>query len=204
MKCPTSPHSKWLGWLVCSLLLCLSAAPAPAKSAKELDIADTVAANRILTKLEALVIASQQGTFLSSRGPFTFFAPTNSAFSKLPPEVFAALLRPENQVRLQDILLFHIVNGKKLYAKDLMKATSLLSCEGAPLLVKTAKSGTQFVMKAKITHADIKCVNGIIHQIDTVLMPPESTLPPLILDAPAPQMDTNVAPLETNAPPAVQ
>ena len=166
-----------------------------AKQPKMLDIADTVAANPILTQLALMVQGSDLITFLSSRGPFTLFAPTDAAFSKLPPGTLAALLRPENQVRLQDILLFHLVNAKKLTAKDLLTTTSLLSCQGNPLAIKKSKSGTQFVLKAKITHADIRCLNGVIDEIDTVLMPPESALPPLIVSPSAPA---------TNAPPVNQ
>jgi len=146
---------------------------------KMLDIADTVATNRILTKMAAVLQSSELITFLSSRGPFTLFAPTDAAFSKLPPDTLAALLRPENKERLQGILLFHVVNGKSLTAKDLAPLTSLLSCEGNPLAIKKTKSGVQMVLKAKIVHADIRCLNGIINEIDTVLMPPESALPPL-------------------------
>ncbi len=204
MKSPISLRPPWLRLPFWVLLLASLSYPVAAKPAKLLDITDTVASNRILTKLEALVVASEQATFLSSKGPFTFFAPTNSAFSKLPPETLEALLRPENKVRLQEILLFHIVNGKKLSAKDLSKATTLLSCQGAPLAFKTTKSGTQTVQKAKIVHADIKCLNGYIHEIDTVLMPPESTLPPLAPPAAEPPPVTNAAPVDTNTAPGVQ
>jgi len=166
-----------------------------AKPPKMLDIADTIAANPIMTQFAAIVNGSDLGTFLSSRGPFTVFAPTDSAFSKLPPGTLDALLRPENKERLQDILLFHVVNGKKLTGKDLLTTTSLLSCQGGTLPIKKAKSGTQLVLKAKITRTDIRCLNGIIHEIDTVLMPPESALPPIAAPPPPP------APASTNAPP---
>ena len=183
----TAPH--WI--LPALLLLGFLSAPALAKPAKIRDLADTVAANPILTKFAAMVRASDLGTFLSSRGPFTLFVPTDSAFSKLPPGMFEVLLRPENKVRLQDILLFHVVNGKRLTAKDLLPLKTVLSCQGAPLTFRTSHAGTQFVMKAKIVHADIRCQNGILSEIDTVLMPPEASLPPIA--APPPQ---------TNAPPA--
>jgi uncharacterized surface protein with fasciclin (FAS1) repeats len=138
------------------------------------------------------------------------FLPTDSAFSRLPPDTIAALLRPENKERLQDIVLFHVVSSKAWTSKDLQTATSLLSCEGtppSPLTIHKTKSGTQLVNKAKILHADIKCLNGTIHEIDTVLMPPEKTLPPLVMgpppavtNAPAatPPADTNAAPAAVN------
>ena len=173
----------------CLLLATLFAFAGPrleATPAKLLDIADTVSANPILTKLSALLQSSEMTTFLSSRGPFTFFAPTDAAFDRLPPGTLDALLRPENKERLQDIVLFHVVNGKKWMAKDLLTATALLSCEGNPLTIKKTKTGTQLVLKAKIVHADIRCLNGVIHEIDTVLMPPESALPPIAPPRPPP------------------
>jgi uncharacterized surface protein with fasciclin (FAS1) repeats len=193
------------------ILSAIGVGPMEAKPAKILDMADAVAANRILTKLSAVLQASDMATFLSSKGPFTLFAPTDSAFSKLPPGTLGELLRPENKERLQHILLFHVVSGKKPTAKDMLTIPSLMSCEGSPLSLKTTKSGAQFVLKAKIIHADIKCENGIIHEIDTVLMPPESSLPPLApppapappppTNAPAnPSADTNTIPVAPPAP----
>jgi len=199
--------------LLTALLLGLSCLHSQAKPAKLRDIADTIAANPILTQFAKMIQGSGLGTFLSSRGPFTLFVPTDSAFSKLPPDMLDTLMLPENQIRLEDILLFHVVNGKRLTAKDLLLLKSVLSCEGdppTPLLFKTSHSGTQFVMKAKIIHADIKCANGIIHEIDTVLMPPEGSLPPVATSVPPSPVAvtpmTNAAPVNpstgTNAPSA--
>ncbi len=177
------------------------------KAPKMMDIADTIAANRITTKFATMLQASEMATFLSSKGPFTVFLPTDSAFSKLPPGVLDALLRPENKERLQDILLFHVVNGKRLNAKDLLPITSLLSCQGSPIAIHTTKAGTQMVMKAKIIHADIRCMNGVIHEIDAVLMPPEKSLPPLVTTPPPPPPATNAPaatpPTDTNAAPTM-
>ena len=185
-------------WLLPALLLGFLGAPAEGKPAKVRDLADAVAANPILTKFATMVQASDLGTFLSSRGPFTLFVPTDSAFAKLPPGMLETLLRPENKERLQHILLFHVVNGKRLTAKDLLPLKTVLSCEGTALTFKTTRTGAQLVLKAKIVHADIKCQNGIINEIDTVLMPPETALPPI---APPPPPAPPPA-LETNAPPA--
>ena len=146
------------------------------KTPKNRDLADTIANSVILTKFSALVQASNLGTFLSSRGPFTLFVPTNSAFSKLPPGMFEDLLLPENQTQLQRVVLFHLVNGKLWDAKDLLSVKSLISCEGNPLPIKSSKSKTQFVLKSRIIHANIKCANGVIHEIDTMLMPPQVVL----------------------------
>jgi uncharacterized surface protein with fasciclin (FAS1) repeats len=191
-------------WLLPALLLTLPLATAEAKPAKIKDLADTIAANPILTKFSSMIAASDLGTFLSSRGPFTVFAPTDSAFSKLPPGTLETLLRPENKVRLQDILLCHVVNSRRLGAKDLVPLKAVLSCQGTILPVRTSHSGTQFVMKSKIVSADNKCANGIINQIDTVLMPPESALPPIAAPPPpAPATNAPAAtPPDTNAPAA--
>lgn len=202
-------------WLLPMLVLGLLGAPALGKPPKIRDLADTVAANPILTKFAAMVQASDLGTFLSSRGPFTLFAPTDSAFAKLPPGMLDVLLQPENKVRLQDILLFHVVNGKRLTSKDLLPLKMVLSCQGSPLTFRTTHTGAQLVLKAKITHADIRCQNGVINEIDTVLMPPETALPP-IAPPPAPAVvpitnaatanpaaSTNAAPADTNAAPII-
>jgi uncharacterized surface protein with fasciclin (FAS1) repeats len=204
-------------WLLTALLFGFLGASSEAKTAKMRDLADTVATNPILTKFASMVQAADLGTFLSSRGPFTLFAPTDSAFSKLPPGMLETLLRPENKVRLQDIVLFHVVTPQRLTAKDLLALKSVLSCQGSPLAIKTNRVGVQYVMKAKISHADIRCQNGIINEIDSVIMPPEASLPPIVAapvvppvtslppanqDAttPAPPVDTNAAPVIPVAP----
>jgi uncharacterized surface protein with fasciclin (FAS1) repeats len=191
-------RSRFLPFVLCLTLIGLLSAPAFAKPPKQRDIADAINANPILTKFAAMVQASDLGTFLSSRGPFTVFVPTDSAFARLPPGILDELLRPENKVRLQDILLFHVVNGKRLSNKDILLLKTLPSCQGSPLTFKTGRLGTQFVMKAKIISTDIKCQNGVINEIDTVLMPPESVLPPIA----APPAAAVVA--ITNIPPANQ
>jgi hypothetical protein len=76
------------------------------------------------------------------------------------------------------------VNGQLLTAKDLLKLKSLLSCEGHPLPLHVARSGAQLVAKARILHADIRCANGLLDLVDTVLVPPGVTLPPPAPPAP--------------------
>jgi uncharacterized surface protein with fasciclin (FAS1) repeats len=189
---------------------------AGAKPSKMLDIVDTVAANKITTNFAAMIQASDLVTFLSSRGPFTIFVPADSAFSRMKPGELDLLLQPQNKERLQDILLYHIVNGKRLYAKDLITVKTLLTCESNPLTLRTSHSGTQFVLKARIVHADIRCLNGVIHQIDTLLLPPEASLPPLLPTPPPPAPptapaeaappatgDSNTPPADTNLPPSI-
>jgi len=193
---------RWAAWLLAAILTISLAWPATAKEKgpKQRDIADTINANPIMTKFAAMVQASGLGTFLSSRGPFTVFVPTDSAFAKLPPYAFEIMLQEQNKDRLQAIILYHVVNNKRLTSLDLKSLKSVLSCQGGELSVKMSKLGTQFVQKAKITHSDIKCANGVINQIDTLLMPPEGTLPPLAAPLAAP-VSTNAATDNSNAPP---
>ena len=160
------------------------------KPPKIKDLTDSVLSNRILTKFALLVQYSGQGYLLSSRGPFTLFVPTDSAFSRMPPGAFEALQRPENRDVLQRIVLFHIVNGQRLTAKDMAPLKTLLSCEGNPLPLRVNHIGYQIVSKAKIIHADIRCQNGLMDEIDAVLLPPGVSLTALVT-APLVQATTN-------------
>ncbi len=188
------------------LAFLLPGLPAAGKPAHKMqDITDAVLANRITTKFALLLRASQLASFLSSRGPFTLFLPTDSAFSRLSPDEFQTLLRPENAAVLQRIVLFHIVNGSRTGAKDLLKLKTLPSCEGTPLTIRTTRTGAQLIQKAKIIRADIRCENGLIHEIDTVLLPPGLVLPtPVPPGTPEPPTPgTNSPDTSTNIPTAV-
>ena len=191
----------WLILLLSTLGLPAATATHKAKPKRNLDLADTVDNTLILSKFASLVQASGLGTFLSSRGPFTLFVPTNSAFSKLPPGMYDDLLRPENKDQLQRIILFHLVNGATLDVKDLQKQKSLPSCEGNPIPLRTSRSGTQFVGKARLLHGDQKCANGTLNEIDTLLIPPQLVL--VAAPATPPAADTNAAPADTNVTPAI-
>jgi hypothetical protein len=189
------------------LLLALGslARGAPHKAPKISDLDDMLNRSVILSKFAALVHAANLGTFLSSRGPFTLFAPTNSAFTKLPPGMFEDLLRPENKVQLQRIVLFQLVSGRAWDLKDMGTVKSLLSCEGNPLPLHVNRSGSQRVDKARIIRADIHCANGLMQQVDTLLMPPHLLLVAAVENADA-AASTNAAPVSpadgTNAAPA--
>ena len=133
------------------------------------------------TTLVAAVKAAGLVETLQGKGPFTVFAPTNAAFEKLPPGTVDNLLKPENKATLTSVLTYHVVPGK-LNAKDLAawvkkgKGTAeLTTVQGGKISimekdgewwVKDEKGGT-----AKITIADVNQSNGVIHVIDTVLMP---------------------------------
>ncbi|EKS34845.1 fasciclin domain-containing protein [Afipia broomeae] len=126
------------------------------------------------TTLVAAVKAAGLVDTLSSKGPFTVFAPTNAAFGKLPAGTVDTLVKPENKATLTKILTYHVVPGK-LNAADLKDGQKLKTVEGEELTVK-ASGGKVSLTDAKggtstVTIADVNQSNGVIHVIDTVLMP---------------------------------
>ncbi len=133
------------------------------------------------TTLVAAVKAADLVETLSSKGPFTVFAPTNAAFAKLPKGTVETLVKPENKKLLQTILTYHVVAGK-MSAKDISKAikagggkVTLTTVEGGKLTA-TMKGDKLMLMDEKggmsmVTIADVNQSNGVIHVIDTVLMP---------------------------------
>ena len=155
--------------LVCLLgLVSLSAGSMGAEEKK--DIVDTaVAAGSFKTLAAALGAAGLVDT-LKGEGPFTVFAPTDEAFAKLPEGTVESLLKPENKTKLVDILTYHVVTGnvKSEAAVKLDKATALNKKD----IKLEVKDGTLMLNDAKVTKADIEASNGVIHVIDTVLMPP--------------------------------
>ena len=138
----------------------------PAASAA--DIVDVAVAGNFKT-LVAAVKAADMVDVLKGAGPFTVFAPTDEAFAKLPAGTVETLLMPENKAKLQSILKYHVVAGKVM-AKDVMKLNSANTVEGSSVSIKTMGGGVM-VNNAHVTKADIKASNGVIHAIDTVLMP---------------------------------
>lgn len=131
-------------------------------------IVDVAAGNPDFSTLVAAVKAAGLVDTLSSKGPFTVFAPTNAAFAKLPAGTVESLLLPENKAKLTAILTYHVVSGKVL-AADVVKLKSAKTVNGKSVTINTAK-GVK-VNNANITATDIKASNGVIHVIDTVLLP---------------------------------
>lgn len=133
------------------------------------------------TTLVAAVKAAGLVETLSGKGPFTVFAPTNAAFDKLPKGTVETLVKPENKKMLTEILTYHVVSGK-MNAKDIDKA---IKAGGGKATLKTVNGGTLTAwMKgkdlyltdekggmSKVTIADVNQSNGVIHVVDTVLMP---------------------------------
>ena len=130
-----------------------------------------VAANaKSFGTLLAAVTAADLAETLSSPGPFTVFAPTDEAFSKLPKGTVETLLKPENKSQLIDVLTYHVVAGR-VYATDALRAEKAKTVQGAS--VKIAVSGDSArVNNATLLATDIDAVNGVIHVIDQVLLPP--------------------------------
>ena len=102
-------------------------------------------------------------------GPFTVFAPTDEAFAKLPAGTVEELLKPENKEKLVAILTYHVVPGKVM-AKDVMKLNSAKTVNGKSVNI-TDRNGAVMVDNAKVVQADIACSNGVIHVIDSVILP---------------------------------
>jgi uncharacterized surface protein with fasciclin (FAS1) repeats len=135
------------------------------------DVVDTaVAAGQFKTLAAALNAAGLVET-LKGDGPFTVFAPTDDAFAKLPAGTVENLLKPENKDELVAILTYHVVPGKVM-AADVVKLDEAKTVNGKMVDIEV-KSETVMVNDAKVTKADIIASNGVIHVIDTVVLPPK-------------------------------
>jgi transforming growth factor-beta-induced protein len=154
--------------MICSaLLLALSFSSAFASSTK--DIVDTaVAAGDFKTLATALQAAGLVDT-LKGAGPFTVFAPTDEAFAKLPAGTVEDLLKPENKQKLISILTYHVVPGH-VAAKDVVKLHEAKTVNGKDVTIMV-DDGKVMIDNSTVTKTDIQCSNGIIHVIDTVLLP---------------------------------
>lgn len=128
-----------------------------------------VAAGQFNTLVTAVKAAGLAET-LSSPGPFTVFAPTDAAFAKLPKGTVEDLLKPENKAKLAAILTYHVLPGKVM-AKDVTgKKTDAKTVNGQTLAVDGTMGGVT-VNGAKVVSADVAADNGVIHVIDTVVLP---------------------------------
>ncbi len=123
-----------------------------------------------LTTLVAAIQAAGLGETLAGDGPFTVFAPTNDAFYALPAGTLEELLLPENQERLKGILTFHVVPGRVMSADLAGKSMEADTVNGAKLSVD-ATGDSVMIGNATVVQADIEASNGVIHIIDTVLIP---------------------------------
>jgi transforming growth factor-beta-induced protein len=133
------------------------------------DIVDTAVADGRFKTLVAAVEAAGLVDTLKGEGPFTVFAPTDAAFAKLPAGTLDSLLKPENKQQLTDILTYHVVAGK-VYAKDVVTLSEATTVLGEKVTIRVA-DGKVFVNDAQVIITDILCANGVIHVIDTVILP---------------------------------
>lgn len=157
---------KMLYAVVCAAVMAL---PMSGARAETKDIVDTaVGAGNFSTLVTAVKAAGLVET-LKGAGPFTVFAPTDEAFAKLPKGTVEDLLKPENKDKLKAILTYHVVPGKVMAADIKGKKESVKTVEGSDLAVD-ATSGVK-VNDASVVTADVAASNGVIHAIDTVVMP---------------------------------
>ncbi len=133
------------------------------------DIVAVAAGAGQFNTLVAAVKAADLVETLQSPGPFTVFAPTDDAFAKLPEGTVDSLLLPENKAQLVAILKYHVVSGEVL-AAEVTKLTSANTVEGQPVAISASDSGVR-VNDANVIKTDLMASNGVIHVIDTVLIP---------------------------------
>ena len=137
--------------------------------ATDKDIVDTaVSAGSFKTLAAALQAAGLVDT-LKGAGPFTVFAPTDEAFAKLPAGTVENLLKPENKAKLQALLTYHVVAGKVM-ASEVVKMKSAKTVQGGSVTI-AARGGKVKIDNANVVKTDVAASNGVIHAIDTVIMP---------------------------------
>lgn len=141
--------------------------------AADKDIVDTAVSAGTFKTLVAAVKAADLVDTLKGKGPFTVLAPNDEAFKKLPEGTVANLLKPENKEKLAAILKYHVIPSKAM-AADVVKldGKKVKTVEGSEVAIKVS-NGTVMVDKAKVIKTDIDTSNGVIHVIDTVIIPPE-------------------------------
>ena len=155
--------------MICFALLLTLGFSSSAFADSKKDIVDTaVAAGDFKTLAAALQAAGLVDT-LKGPGPFTVFAPTDEAFSKLPAGTVEDLLKPENKQKLISILTYHVVAGNVM-AKDVVKLHEAKTVNSQDVKIMV-EGGKVMVDNANVIKTDVQCTNGVIHVIDTVLLP---------------------------------
>ncbi len=144
----------------------------PAIAGEKKDIVDTAAGADNFKTLVAAVKAAGLVDTLKGEGPFTVLAPTDEAFAKLPEGTVESLLKPENKDKLVAILKYHVIPAKAMAADVVqLDGKDVKTVEGSSAKV-AVKDGAVTINGAKVVKTDIECTNGVIHVIDTVLLPP--------------------------------
>jgi uncharacterized surface protein with fasciclin (FAS1) repeats len=132
-------------------------------------IVDIAGKSKYLTTLVSALKAADLVETLAGEGPYTVFAPTNAAFAKLPKGTLKNLLKPENKEQLKQILTYHVVSGAQ--TSKLLKSGKIDTVEGSKITLKIRGKQVS-VNNAKVIMPDVKASNGVVHVIDTVIMPP--------------------------------
>ncbi len=155
--------------LVATSFLLVASAFAGNHGKQKADIVDTAVAAGDFTTLAAALQAAGLVDTLKSDGPFTVFAPTDAAFAKLPAGTVESLLLPENKDQLVEILTYHVVPGK-VKAADVVTLTSAETANGSNVAIRV-ENGTVFINDSRVVATDIWASNGVIHVVDTVILP---------------------------------
>lgn len=153
-----------------AVIALMSAAPA---FAQEKDVVDVAVANGSFKTLATALKAAGLIETLKGAGPFTVFAPTDAAFAKLPAGTLESLLKPENKEKLRQVLTYHVVPGK-VGSAQVVKMTSAKAVSGDTIKIMV-KDGKVMVNNATVVTPDVAASNGVIHVIDTVIMPPATS-----------------------------
>ena len=154
---------------VAVVVLTVAASNTTAVRAETRDVVNTAIAAGSFKTLAKALDAAGLVTTLKAAGPFTVFAPTDEAFAKLPDGTLETLLKPENKEKLRRILTYHVVAGKVM-ASDVVKLQSAKAVSGDTITVKV-EDGVVHVDNATVTSADVLASNGVIHVIDSVIVP---------------------------------
>ena len=154
---------------VAAVVLTVAASGTTAVRAETRDVVDTAIAAGSFKTLAKALDAAGLVTTLKGAGPFTVFAPTDEAFAKLPDGTLETPLKPENKEKLRRILTYHVVAGTVM-ASDVVKLQSAKAVSGDTITVKV-KDGVVHVDNATVTSADVRASNGVIHVIDSVILP---------------------------------
>src|SRR5271166_606475 len=157
------------GFMALVLYMSACVGSVAAEEAKQKDIVDTAVGAENFKTLVTAVKAAELVDALKGKGPFTVFAPTDEAFAKLPEKKLQALLKDKKA--LTAVLTYHVVPSKVM-AADVVKLDSAKTVQGQSINIAT-KDGKVTINGANVLKTDIVCGNGVIHVIDTVILPPE-------------------------------
>lgn len=161
-----------LRWFACGMLVLALGAALTSHAGHHRnmdDIVDTAAAAGQFQTLVAAVQAAGLVETLKGEGPFTVFAPTDEAFANLPAGTVESLLQPENIDQLRAVLTYHVVSGKVM-AADVLELDSAMTVQGSSVTISTMGAAVM-IDHANVVQADIETSNGVIHVIDSVILP---------------------------------